>query len=157
MIKCKASFDKEHCLAERVSKLTIEEVRKAVQLHKIKQPCNYKNVAQHLLKAVETSCRPIGHSNETADYARTIYMPLWNHFGPPSVFLTIIPCDFVSFRMKLYATSDHHKLPSLDWKNEECLTDCTLRSKLRNTFPGAGAIEFQNFLQIFIRIFLVGM
>ena len=150
MIKCKTSFDKEHCLAERVSKLTIEEVRKAVQLHKMKKPCNYKNVAQNFLKAVETSCRPIGHSNEAADYARKKYMSLWNHFGPPSIFVTISPCDFVSFRMKLYATSDHHKLPSLDWTNEECIADWTLRSKLRNTFPGAGAIEFQNFLQIFI-------
>ena len=70
MIKCKTSFDKEHCLAERVSKLTIEEVRKAVQLHKMKKPCNYKNVAQNFLTAVETSCRPIGYYNKAADYAR---------------------------------------------------------------------------------------
>ena len=71
------------------------------------------------------------------------YMSLWNHFGPPSIFLTISPCDFVSFRMKLYATSDCHKLPSLHWKNEECIADWTLRSKLRNTFLGTGAIEFR--------------
>ena len=42
-----------------------------------------------------------------------------------------------------------HKLPSLDWSDEECLADWTLRSKLRTKYPGAGAIEFQNFLQIF--------
>ena len=116
----------------------------------MKKPCNKKNVAQNFLKAVETSCRPIGCSNEAADYARKKYMSPWNHFGPPSIFVTISPCDFVSFRMKLYATSDRHKLPSLDWTNEECIADWTLRSKLRNNFPGAGEIEFQNFLQIFI-------
>ena len=43
-----------------------------------------------------------------------------------------------------------HKLPSLDWSDEECLADWTLRSKLRTKYPGAGAIEFQNFLQIFL-------
>ena len=78
-------------------------------------------------------------------------MSLWNHFGPPSIVLAISTCDIVSFRMKLYATPDCHKLPSLDWTNEECIADWTLRSKLRNTFPGAGAIELQNFLQIFIK------
>ena len=77
-------------------------------------------------------------------------MSLWNHFGPPSIFFTISPCDFVSFRMKLYVTSDHNKSPSLDWTTEECITDWTLRSNIRSTFLGDGAIEFQNFLQIFI-------
>ena len=52
--------------------------------------------------------------------------------------------------MKLYATAEMHKLPSLDWSDEECLADLTLRSKLRTKYPGAGAIEFQNFLQIFL-------
>ena len=77
-------------------------------------------------------------------------MSLWNHFGPPSLFFTVSPCDEVSFRMKLYATAEMHKLPSLDWSDEECLADWTLRSKLRTKYPGAGAIEFQNFLQIFL-------
>ena len=150
MIKCKTAFDKEHCLAEKVSKLTTEEVKKAVLMHKLGKPCDYKDGAQYFLKAVETSCRPLGHSNEAADYALKKYMSLWNHFGPPSIFFTVSPCDEVSFRMKLYATADSHKLPSLDWTDEECLADWTLRSKLRGKFPGAGAIEFQNFLHILL-------
>ena len=100
------------------------------------------------MKAVETSCRPIGHSNEAADYSRKRYMAMWNYFGPPSLFFTISPCDEVSFKMKLYATANSYKLPTLDWSDEECLADWTLRSKLRSKYPGAGAIEFQNFIQI---------
>ena len=52
--------------------------------------------------------------------------------------------------MKIYATSDCHKLPSLDWTNEECITDYTFRSTLRSTFTGASAIEFQKVLKICI-------
>ena len=50
--------------------------------------------------------------------------------------------------MKLYATADSCKVPSLEWPDEECLADWTLRKKLRSKYPGAGAIEFQNFIQL---------
>ena len=69
-------------------------------------------------------------------------------------FLTISPCDFVSFRIKLYATSDCNKLPSLDYTNEDLIAGWTLSSKLQNNFRGANAIEFQNFLQMFIEDYL---
>ena len=148
LIKCKSTFDKEHCLAEKVSKLTTQDIIKAVKAHKDGKQCDYKDGGQYFLKAVETSCRPIGHSNEAADYSRKKYMAMWNYFGPPSLFFTISPCDEVSFKMKLYATANSYKLPTLDWSDEECLADWTLRSKLRSKYPGAGAIEFQNFIQI---------
>ena len=99
----------------KVSKLTTHDIIKAVKAHKDGEKCNYKDGGQYFLKAVETSCRPIGHSNEAADYARKKYMSMWNYFGAPSLFLTISPCNEVSFRMKLYATADTHKLPSLEW------------------------------------------
>ena len=75
---------------------------------------------------------------------------MWNYFGAPSLFFTISPCDEVSFRMKLYATADTQKLPSLEWSDEECLSEWRVRSKLRSKYPGAGAIEFQNFTQIML-------
>ena len=75
---------------------------------------------------------------------------MWNYFGAPSLFFTISPCNEVSFRMKLYATADTHKLPSLEWSDEECLAEWRVRSNLRSKYPGAGAIEFQNFTQIML-------
>ena len=77
-------------------------------------------------------------------------MAMWNYFGAPSLFFTISPCDEVSFRMKLYATADTQKLPSLEWSDEECLSEWRVRSNLRSKYPGAGAIEFQNFTQIML-------
>ena len=150
LLKCKATFDNNYCLAEKVSKLTTHDIIKAVKAHKDGEKCNYKDGGQYFLKAVETSCRPIGHSNEAADYARKKYMSTWNYFGAPSLFLTISPCDEVSFRMKLYATADTQKLPSLEWSDEECLNEWRVRSKLRSKYPGAGAIEFQSFIQIML-------
>ena len=52
--------------------------------------------------------------------------------------------------MKLYATADTHKLPSLEWLDEECLAEWRVRSNLRSKYPSAGAIEFQNFTQIML-------
>ena len=74
LIKCKAIFDNKPCLAEKVSKLTANDIRRAVQAHKLGRPCDYKDSAQYFLKAVETSCRPISHFNEAAKYAREIYV-----------------------------------------------------------------------------------
>ena len=44
----------------------------------------------------------------------------------------------------------HKKLASLEWSDEECRTECRVRSNLRGKYPGAGAIEFQNFTQIIL-------
>ena len=149
-IKCQAAFQGHRTLAEGVSKVTPDEVRAAALKLKAGERCNYSDSAQVFLKTVLTSCVPIGHSNEAADYGRKQYMALWNKFGPASVFFTVSPCDECSFRMKLYATSKEFRLPSSDWPDEQCLLDFKLRKKLRSTYPGAGAIEFQSLMQIII-------
>ena len=56
-----------------------------------------------LMKAISTSCRPLGHTTEAAQYARKCMFALMDHFGPNSLFLTITPCDECSFRVCLYA------------------------------------------------------
>ena len=61
LLKCKATFDNNYCLAEKVSKLTTQDIIKAVKAHKDGEKCDYKDGGQYFLKAVETSCRPIGH------------------------------------------------------------------------------------------------
>ena len=51
------------------------------------------NVASRFLNSISTSCRPVGHSNEAAKYARRQLFSLWTRFGAPSLFYTINPDD----------------------------------------------------------------
>ena len=88
-IKCQAVFQGHQTLAEGVSKITPDEVRAASLKLKAGERCNYSDSAQVVFKTVSTSCVPIGHSNEAADYGRKQYMALWNKFGPASVFFTV--------------------------------------------------------------------
>ena len=56
--------------AEAVSKLTINDICKAVQRKDNGINDGYKSIASRFLNSVSTSCRPVGHSNEAAKYAR---------------------------------------------------------------------------------------
>lgn len=70
LLQCKATFDSNYCLAEKVSKLITQDIIKAVKAHKDGGKYDYKDGGQYFLKAVETLCRPIGYSNKAADCAR---------------------------------------------------------------------------------------
>ena len=102
-IICK-SLLRGQTLAEQVSKLTADDITNAAKNVNMKIPSN-GNTAAHFLKAVSTSCKPIGHSTEAAADARKKYFAMRDHFGTQSVFFTFSPCDECSFRVKLYATS----------------------------------------------------
>ena len=52
--------------------------------------------------------------------------------------------------MKLFGTCTSHKLPSLNWTEEEFVTDLKFRPELRLTYPGAGALEYQSIMKIVI-------
>lgn len=96
-----------------------------------------KDSSQYFLKAVELPCRPIWNSNEESEYARKIYVFMerfWLTFNVS----TVGSCDFIIFRMKLYAISKSDKLLLLDWIYEYFIADQILRSKLRSTYPGTG-------------------
>jgi len=54
------------------------------------------------LKAVKTSCRTVGHSEEAAKYARQKCFAMLDMFGLNSLFLTTTPDDECSFRVRLY-------------------------------------------------------
>jgi hypothetical protein len=66
-----------------------------------------KNI-QDLLKAIKTSCKAMGHTDEAAKYARRCCFAMLNYYGLNSLFLTTTPDDECSFRVRLYAK--HH-----DW------------------------------------------
>ena len=42
LIRCKATLDNKYCLAEKVSKLTANDIRRAVQAHKLGRAHDYK-------------------------------------------------------------------------------------------------------------------
>ena len=114
---------------------------------------------QHL-KNMFTSVRgqssSIGHSNEAASFARQKLFSLWHYFGAPAVFFTVTPCDECSFRVRLYATSKEHSLPSIEQIQDQnyCLLDFNTRKKLRSKYPGACALEYQSIVQIVINILI---
>ena len=149
-IKCQAKFQNTKTLAERVSTFSEDDLHAAMLKRKKRMKTNHSNPAEVYLQTVSASCAPVGNSNEAADYGRKKYMALWNLFGPGAIFLTTSPCDECSFRMKLFATSKPHKLPSLEWTDDECVADLKFRQNLRLTFPGAGALEYQSIMQIVI-------
>ena len=55
-----------------------------------------------LLKAISTSCRAMGHTNEAAKYARQNCFAMLDHHGLNSLFLSTTPDDECSFRVRLY-------------------------------------------------------
>ena len=109
------------------------------------------------MQTISTSCAPVGRSNEAADYGRKQYISLWNYFGEVVVFLTLIPCDNCSFRIKNFATNTSHKIPSKEFTDGECIEDLKFRQCLRDTFPGDGTLEYQSIMQIVVENLLDGI
>ena len=83
--------------AEAVSKLTTEDICRGVRRRDNRMYTSYSNVINMFFNSVSTSCRPIGHSNEAAKYARRQYFILWDRFGAQSLFYTLTPDDEYSF------------------------------------------------------------
>ncbi len=54
------------------------------------------------LKAVKTSCKSVGHSEEATKYARRKCFAMLDLFGPNSLFITTTPDDECGFRVRLY-------------------------------------------------------
>jgi hypothetical protein len=55
-----------------------------------------------LLKAISTSCRAMGHTEEAAKYAKWCCFAMLDHYGLNSLFLSTTPDDECSFRVRLY-------------------------------------------------------
>ena len=100
IIKAKSNF-RGSTLAEKVSTLTVADIEQAVAKKKLNQtdPSN----AGMFLKAISTSCRNMGHTEEAAKYNRRNFYALDDHFGLSSVFLSVTPDDECSFRVRLFA------------------------------------------------------
>jgi hypothetical protein len=88
-------------LVKKLSKLTfqdLEEVEGANKDHLNKN-------RQGLLKAIKTSCKLMGHTDEAAIYARRCCFAMLDYYRLNSLFLTTTPDNECSFRVRLYANS----------------------------------------------------
>ncbi len=54
------------------------------------------------LKAISTSCKAMGHTEEAAKYSRQHCFAMWDYFGLNSLFLSITSDNECSFRVRLY-------------------------------------------------------
>jgi hypothetical protein len=85
-------------LGEKLSKLTIEDL----QLVTNENTDNLHKNTKELLKAISTSCKAMGHTDEAVKYARHCCFAMLAHYGLNSLFLTTTPDDECSFRVRLY-------------------------------------------------------
>ena len=70
-----------------------------------------------LLKAINTSCRAMGHTPEAAKAARKCYFSYMDHYGLNSIFLTVTPDDLRNFRIRLYVNAGRKVSPyTFSWK-----------------------------------------
>jgi hypothetical protein len=86
-------------LGDRLSSLTIKDL----QLVTNKNTANLNKSTKGLLKAISTSCKAMGHTDEAAKYIRRCCLAMLDHYGLNSLFLTTTPDDECSFRVRLYA------------------------------------------------------
>jgi hypothetical protein len=86
-------------LGEKLSKVTVQDLEEVEGANK--DHLN-KNI-QGLLKAIKTSCKAMGHTDEAAKYARRCCFAMLDYYRLNSLFLTKTPDDECSFRVRLYA------------------------------------------------------
>ena len=156
ILTCRSSLDST-TLGEKLSTVTEEEIE-AVTTQVLDGRGNKTTNAtmNKLFHSISANCKSVGHSNEAAAVARRKTFATWQYFGAPAVFATASPCDENSLRVRLYATSETHKLPSLDdiMDEESCFLDLNLRKRYRATFPGACSLEYQSLMQVFINVLI---
>ena len=84
---------------EKLSKLTVNELQRAIE----GKNCSLSETTEKLLKAISTSCRAMGHTTETAQFARRGCFAMSDFFGLSSLFLTTTSCDECTFRVRRYS------------------------------------------------------
>ena len=111
IIHCRSNF-KNSTLADSLSQLTQHQVERAAR-HVLNGEQTDNETIKKLFSSVKGQSSSLGHSNEAASFARHKLFSLWHYYGAPAVFFTVTPCDECSFRVRLYATCQEHKLPSI--------------------------------------------
>ncbi len=85
-------------LGEKLSTISMSELEKINDDKTDHLNANTKS----LMKAISTSCRAMGHTEEAAKYTRRCCFAMLDHYSLNSLFLSTTPDDECSFRVRLY-------------------------------------------------------
>ena len=145
---------------------------------------NLNATTKSFLRAISTTCKAMGHTEQAAKDARRRCFAMLDFFGLNSLFVSTTPDDECSFRVRLYCKPKYwvrfggiflngkvrlfgnltdteysinffqHGLPSLKCSEEDCITDFVLRRDTRMKYPGSCSLEFQSVMQILTKCML---
>ncbi len=114
---------------------------------------NLNATTKSFLKAISTTCRAMGHTEQAAKYGRRCCFAMLDYFGLNSLFLSTTPGDKCSFRVRLYCKPQYWVRPTMYSKMEffvfffvfykECLLFC-------NTFVFTGVISIFSKREYFV-------
>lgn len=106
LIKCRPIIDDNGTAAgEAIAKMTIQDIETAMKQEEEGTSRELNSYATTFLKAVSTSCRSMGHTKESAQYARRKCFAMQDYHSMHSLFFTITPDDECSFRIRLYVNA----------------------------------------------------
>ena len=151
--------------AERVSTLEISDLERAAK------QCAEGQYAQgtegQFLRAVTSSCRPVGSSKAAAAFHRRELFAYNDYFGETGWMLTISPCDIKTLAVRLVCSAGEGFIPPAlpdplfymrdlqDQRRQEIgevrdplRDDLREREELRLKYPGACSLVYQHLMQI---------
>ena len=151
LIKCRSDY-RGTCLAEKLSNLTIDDMKRAsTRLSSLQDDNEFvspRTEAESFLNSVTSSCKSIGHTAEAAKDARKKVYAMGDRFGPHSIFFTVTPDDECAFRVRVYANQGKHVyVPAADCSDAECIADFEVRARTRLKYPGACSLYYQGAIQ----------
>ena len=99
VMTCRSSIDGIP-LGEKLSTLSTEDFEQI----KDDNTDNLNATTKCFLKAISTSCKAMGHTEQAAKDARRRCFAILDYFGLNSLFLSTTPDNECSFRVRLYCT-----------------------------------------------------
>ena len=98
VMTCRSNVD-GHSLGEKMSTLSISDLEKINDNNTDRLDATTKG----FVKAIKTTCRAMGHSEEAAQDARRCMFAMLDYYGLNSLFLSTTPDNECSFRVRLYS------------------------------------------------------
>ncbi len=111
VMTCRSSIDGVP-LGEKLSSLSTED------FEQIKENNNDNLDPTTKRKAISTTCRTMGHTEQAAKDARRCCFAMLDYFGLNSLFLSTTPDDECSFRVRLYCKPQYWVRPTINSKME---------------------------------------
>ena len=107
VMTCRSSIDGIP-LGEKLSSLSTKDFEQI----KENNNDNLNATTKSFLKAISTTCRAMGYTEQAAKYARRCCFAMLDYFGLNSLFLSTTPDDECSFRVRLYYKPHYWVSPS---------------------------------------------